>query len=183
LHKKRECPAEYIKKTIDILKARNGKVIVEIGTMRALLTHPIDSGYCKGCMDGHSTVWWAATGCSVYSVDISANSIALTAKSCETFKNVHAVVQDGIEFLKSFNQSIDLLFLDAWDVIDGTQYAEKHLEAYIAARPHLHDMSLILIDDTDIKKCGKGRLVIPEAKKDGYEIVFSGRQTLLAKNL
>lgn len=180
-HKRRECPTEYLKKAVDQFKSRNGKVIVEIGTMRAVLSHPIDSGHCKGCMDGHSTMWWAMTGAEVYSVDISKESIDLTCRTCENFKNVHAVVQDGIEFLKSFNQPIDLLFLDAWDVIDGTPYAEKHLEAYLAAKPHLHEASLILIDDTDIKECGKGRLVIPQAIKDGYKVIFSGRQTLLAK--
>jgi hypothetical protein len=180
-HKRRECPTEYIKKTIDLFKSNNGKIIVEIGTMRALLTHPIDSGHCKGCMDGHSTMWWATTGAEVYSVDISKESIDLTSKTCENFKNVHAIVRDGLEFLKSFEQPIDLLFLDAWDVVDGTPYAEKHLEAYFVAKPHLHENSLILIDDTDIKDCGKGRLVIPQAIKDGYTVVFSGRQTLLAK--
>ena len=132
-------------------------------------------------MNGHSTMWWATTGAEVYSVDISEQFIGLTLKICENFKNVHGVIQDGIAFLKSFEQPIDLLFLDAWDVIEGTPFAEKHLEAYLAARPQLHENSLILIDDTDVQDCGKGRLVIPQAIKDGYKVVFSGRQTLLAK--
>lgn len=180
--KRREYPAEYIKKAIEVFKSRNGRTIVEIGSMRSPLPHPIGSGHCKGgCMNGHSTMWWATTGANVYSVDISKESIELTSKICENFKNVHALLHDGIDFLKTFQQPIDLLFLDAWDVVDGTPYAEKHLEAYLAAKPHLHGNSLILIDDTDIKNCGKGRLVIPEAIKDGYKIVFSGRQTLLSK--
>ncbi len=117
----------------------------------------------------------------VYSVDISASNTKMTKEICKEFKNLTAVTEDGVKFLKSFNKSIDLLFLDAWDAVPGTRYAESHLEAYLAAKPKLHDKSLILIDDTDIDNGGKGRLVIPQAIKDGYKIIFSGRQTLLAK--
>jgi hypothetical protein len=177
----RESPEKYIKKAIKLFKYRKGTVIVEIGSMRCPISHPIGKGHCGGCMDGHSTLWWATTGARVYSIDISKQNIEVTRDACKNFKNVHAIVQDGITFLKSFKQSIDLLFLDAWDAIEETPYAENHLEAYSAAKPHLHAKSLILIDDTDIKDCGKGRLVIPQAIKDGYQIIFSGRQTLLAK--
>ncbi len=52
--------------------------------------------------------------------------------------------------------------------------------------------SIILIDDTDVERIneqvvfsngisGKGKLVIPQAIKDGYNVIFSGRQTLLSK--
>ncbi len=149
--------------------------------MRGRLSHPIETGYCNGCMDGHSTMWWAETGATVYSVDVSEKNIKLTCDMCKDFKNVHAIAQDGIAFLKSFTSSIDLLFLDAWDVNEKTPFAEKHLEAYLEAKPRLHAKSLILIDDTDLKDCGKGKLVIPQAIKDGFKVIFSGRQTLLAK--
>ncbi|HON83195.1 MAG TPA: hypothetical protein PLI22_03550 [Caldisericia bacterium] len=72
---------------------------------------------------------------------------------------------------------------------------ENHLEAYQIAKKNLHDKSLILIDDTDVIErngelfldnsgiSGKGILVIPQAVKDGYKIMFSGRQVLLMKEV
>jgi len=71
--------------------------------------------------------------------------------------------------------------------------AERHLDAYNAALPHLSDNHLILIDDTDVDyingECqfidgamaGKGRLLIPYLLNNGYKMEFGGRQTLLSK--
>lgn len=88
--------------------------------------------------------------------------------------------QDGITFLQQFRKPIDLLYLDAWDPrVSGFQ--EKHLMAYLEARPNLHPRSLILIDDTDLGPWSKGTLVIQHALQDGYHIVYEGRQTLLAQ--
>jgi len=180
-HKRRDEPKEYIKKTLDLFFYRNGKVIVEIGSMRNPLHHPIDSGHCNSCMEGHSTAWWALTGAEVYSIDIAPENTQITGEVCKGFKNVHAITYDGIAFLREFKDPIDLLFLDAWDVQKRSPYAEKHLEAYLTARPRLHANSLILIDDTDMKHGGKGKLVIPQAISDGYRVIFGGRQTLLAR--
>lgn len=176
----REEPKEYIKKTIEIFKERGGKSIVEIGSMVQPMTHPIDDGHCNHCLCGHSTLFWASTQAEVYTVDVDANRTQITRDACKDYPKVTALTQDGIEFLKNFDKPIDLLFLDAWDV-STPYYAERHLDAYTAAKHILHENSLILIDDTDIADKGKGRLVIPEALKDGYKIVFEGRQTLLAK--
>lgn len=178
---KRECPKEYIKKALAVFSAKKGKTIVEIGSMRDPVPHPVDNGFCKNCIQGHSTMWWALTGMDVYSVDINPENTNIVNTICKNFKHVHAITQDGIAFLKEFKQPIDLLFLDAWDADEGTPFAEKHLEAYMAAKPNLHSQSLILIDDTDLKDCGKGRLVIPQAIQDGYKVIFTGRQTLLAQ--
>lgn len=177
----REIPKPYIDKAIKLFKERRGKTIVEIGASRFYFKHDLDTQTCPYCMDGHSTMLWARTKAQVYSVDINDKTIELTKKLCKDFNNVQAYAQDGIEFLKNFNQPIDLLYLDAWDVTPGTNYAEKHLEAYDVSKDKLHDSSLILIDDTDIYDGGKGRLVIPKAVSDGFKVVFFGRQTLLAK--
>ena len=197
--RKRDYPYNFIKKTIEIFNKRNGKIIVEIGSARMNLNHPLDEYHHDCCCDGHSSAHWALTKKEFYSVDIDPNSINTTKNIVwEKFKckNAQIIQQDGLEFLKNFNKIIDLLFLDAWDV-EGTDYAEKHLEAYLIAKKNLNDSSLILIDDTDVywdfnKKelffsndglSGKGKLVIPEAQKDGYNIIFNGRQTLLAKGI
>jgi len=66
--------------------------------MRTPISHPLDEGICGGCMDGHSTLWWATTDAEVYSVDISEENVILSSKICKTFKNVHIIKQDGIDF-------------------------------------------------------------------------------------
>jgi hypothetical protein len=63
----------------------------------------------------------------------------------------------------------------------GTNYAEKHLEAYRAALPRLARTCVVLIDDTDILNGGKGRLVIPQMIRDGFELITWGRQALLVR--
>jgi SAM-dependent methyltransferase len=147
--------------------------------MRSPLSHPIDeSRPC--CGDGHSTYLFGDSGHRVFSVDISPETTAIASAACADLPNVTAVTRDGIEFLHEFPGKIDLLFLDAWDVVAGTPYAEKHAEAFDAARDKLADRHLVLIDDTDIGSGGKGRILIPRLEQIGYEKVFEGRQTLYA---
>lgn len=176
----REKPRSYIEQAIQLFKVLGGKVIVELGTM-GQLTHDIDKEECPYCMSGHSTILWARTLADVYTVDINSNAIDLTKNACKHFHNVYPVNDDGIDFLHNFDKKIDLLYLDAWDVIPGSDYAEKHLEAYLAAKDKLNLTSIILIDDTDIENGGKGRLIIPKAVEDGFKIVFTGRQTMLLR--
>ncbi|RKO86600.1 hypothetical protein BDK51DRAFT_36473 [Blyttiomyces helicus] len=60
-------------------------------------------------------------------------------------------VEDGLHFLENYDGlPIDFLFLDAWDVVRGQDYAEKHLEAYERAKPDLSEKCILSIDDTDI---------------------------------
>lgn len=187
---KRDYPASYIKRALEILQKRRGKVIVEIGSMRIPVNHPIEEDYHKCCCDGHSTMLFALTRNDVYSVDIDPNAVNNTdAMLKKNGLRAFLLCADGIEFLRNFGERIDLLFMDAWDV-DLSDSCEKHLEAYRAARPNLHADSLILIDDTDVEltdkgilfgdgRAGKGKLVIPAAEADGWTVAFDGRQTLL----
>lgn len=168
--------------------------ILEIGSMRLELNHDINdiSSWC--CNDGHSTRVFAESGLQVLSVDIDTSK---AAEACKAFSNVSFVNQDAIEFAKEFKKAtVGLLFLDAWDV-DGGNTAQKHLEFYRLIKDKLNDDILILIDDTDIwfdeeknelfyddtGLSGKGKLLIPVLLKSGYEIVFSGRQTMLKKKI
>jgi len=159
-----------IDRALEYFRIRNGRLIVEIGSIR-------QRGNLTG--DGYSTVAWAQHAKSIYSVDIDPAATALTIEETLEFRNVVAVTQDGIEFLASFCEPIDLLYLDAWDAfLPGSQ--ENHLKAYLAARKNLHPLSLILIDDTDLGQYSKGRLVVPRALEDGLSILFAEQnQTLL----
>ncbi len=75
------------------------------------------------------------------------------------------------------------MFLDGWDV-GTTDFAEKHLEAYMAAKDKLADIHLISIDDTDFDTDmgGKDRLLTPYLLENGYIKVLWGRQTVFVKN-
>lgn len=192
---KRERPYATIQQAIELFHARKGQTIVEIGSMRQPLTHDLDDLSFPCCNDGHSSMHWARVAKKFFSVDIDPRCTAITRQSLQNFGYTHAeaLTGDGLQFLKNFGGQIDLLYLDAWDV--GTSgCAEHHLEAYLLAKPWLHNTSVILIDDTDVDWDGsqfvlaegiggKGRLVVPEAQKDGFEIVAQGRQVLLAKKM
>ncbi len=160
---------EWFVRTLDLFAARGGRVIVEVGSLRI-------PGNYDG--DGYSTLAWAASGQSVYSVDIDQAATALTIEETKHLPNVVVVNGDGIAFLKCFGEPIDLLYLDAWDV-GAPEYKERHLEAFQAAR--LAHKALVLIDDCDVDGLGKGELVIPAAMAAGFSVVFQERQTLLAR--
>ena len=199
----REKPLRYIKDAIGILnesKASFKVDILEIGCMRGAMTHDIDNELCFGCCDGHSTYLWGRTGKNVVSVDVCSRNLAMAQRMCAGFNNIQFVLSDATDYGSYLRTHMDcaefrigLLFLDAWDV-ETPLSAEKHLEFYEILRP-LNNDCLILIDDTDLyydqeKKeyfadpeglSGKGRLLIPRLKEDGYEVLFTGRQTLLRK--
>jgi len=177
-------PIKYLKYTIDIFnKYTSAKVIVEVGSIRNKMNHLISDYNPVCCNDGHSTYFWNEyTNAEIYTIDINPNCKNIII-SDERLNKIKAFTDDAISFLKSFNEKIDLLFLDAWDVEPNSPYAEEHLKAYLIVKDKLSDNCLILIDDTDIGNGGKGRLLIPELIKDGFVCLISGRQSLFAKIL
>ena len=73
--------------------------------------------------------------------------------------------------------------LNAFDPVccnDG--HSTSFLAAYRAASPKLSPQCLVQIDDTDISNGGKGRLVIPQMIRDGFELVTWGRQAILVRD-
>lgn len=174
-------PQRYIESIISLFNAIGGNNIVEIGCMRNPLTHPLNDFNPHCCNDGHSTVYWCTTGANVTSVDIDKKAVKIARKACGKYKNCKILKVDGIKFLEKYKKPIDLLFLDAWDVIPNTQYAEYHVIAYLKAKPKLSKTNIIAIDDTDIGGGGKGRLLIPVLKADDYQILVQGRQTIALK--
>jgi len=174
-------PKKYLEATLELFKAIEGETIVEIGCMRSPLTHPLTEMHPLCCNDGHSTYFWCTSGAEVVSVDISRAAVKVARKSCKKFKNCKIIRGDGIKFLEKFKKKIDLLFLDAWEAVPDTDYAENHLLAYLKAKPKLNKTHIIAIDDTDIGDGGKGRLLIPVLKAEGYQILVQGRQTIALK--
>lgn len=197
----RDFPAPWIRKTIEMLKHLQGSVVVEIGSTRRELTQSCLNYYKNAdtmtsaeappcCQDGHSTHFWAVEGFETYTVDIDEHCAHQLRNQYEHHiktpipENLHIhIPQDGIEFLQNFHTNIDLLFLDGWD--KGTHlYAEKHLEAYLAAKDKLAPTHLISIDDTDFitESGGKDKLLTPYLLDNGYIQLLSGRQSVFIKN-
>lgn len=195
----RSKPGPYIKLTIKIAKMLGLKNFVEIGSTRFAVSNKCIEYYNKEnepfksppcCTDGHCGFFFGEEGFNVNTVDIDIN--------CETqirwsYSNVGKefpnnvkinIPKDGIEFLKKFDEKIDILYLDGWDI--GTpNYALRHLEAYLAAEDKLSDVHLILIDDTDFStpNGGKDYLLSPHLIEKGYVPLFNGRQTLFINTI
>lgn len=187
-------PAQYIKSTVEIARLLNMKTVVEIGSTRIAFSEkcleyyeekldPFVSPAC--CADGHGGIIFTLEGFEVYSVDIDENCRIQNYWSFDNINkpfpsNLHLnIPKDGIEFLKNFQNKIDILFLDGWD-LNTKDYKEKHLEAFKVAEDKLSDLHLILIDDTDFKTIsgGKDALLSPYLIQKGYRKLFDGRQTL-----
>lgn len=181
----RDKPYRFICKMQQMLTVFDSKVIVEIGSSRTPLTHELSTIDPRCCNDSHSTFFWCETKCKVYTVDINPMCESILQKAYKDKKliingKLKICNEDGLTFLKDYNgDAIDFLFLDAWDVIEGTDYAEKHLEAYNNAEEHLNkERCFLSIDDTDIANGGKGRLLIPKLINDGWIILYRGRHTV-----
>jgi hypothetical protein len=176
------------------------EAIVELGCMRLPLEHPLAEERHDCCQEGHSTALLAASGIVAHSVDVAPEHCRITAACIDAqFPGHHVAIHcgDGIDFLKDFrahsDRRIGLLYLDAWDA-DLPESASKHLEAFLAAEPHLTaSKALVLVDDTDVRwdsvcgcylSCGlggKGDRLIPHLAQQGYRVLFAGRQSLLSK--
>jgi len=132
-------------------------------------------------------VWCSKTKAEkIIALDLDEKQIEDVKNATKQFPNVEALVMDGIEYVKNFQYKIDLLYLDFWTPdpegsIPGTGRANAHLAAYNAAKDKLNQHSLILIDDTDHVAPYKHTAIIPAARKDGFTVVHTGRQTLLKR--
>jgi hypothetical protein len=194
----REKPYTYLKRALDLFKKINGKIIVELGSMRVPLTHDINDYTADCCMDGHSSIILALECPEFYTVDLNKDTADLVTTIFKEFgisEHAHAIHGDGIDFLTRFDKKIDMLFLDAWD-IDHPDSADNHLKAFKACEDKLSPGHIILIDDTDVfvdasgnayasdgSNGGKGAILVPYLLSNGYKLLFTGRQTCLSKNI
>jgi hypothetical protein len=174
-------PLPYLKVATQLAREFGFKTIVEVGSMRSALKHGLDEINPACCNEGHSTLFFAETGAEVFTVDVNPRCADILVPATRQYRNLNVYTADGIWFLKRFEKTIDLLYLDAWDVLPSLPFAEKHLEAYKVALPSLAKTCLVLIDDTDLLNGGKGRLTIPQMIRDGFELVTWGRQAMLTR--
>jgi hypothetical protein len=155
---------------------------VETGTTRKnKISHP--SKFDRGG-DGCSTVFFGEYvqryGGHVWTCDIDANNIEnckIATQHCS--KNITYVIDDSLNFLTNFKQSIDFLYLDSLDGnIAGC--ADHQLQELKLAERNLHDFSVILLDDLG----SKTSLSIPYLKQNGWiQIVMENNFEPLAQGV
>jgi hypothetical protein len=163
---------------LQLMKERDAKVIVETGTARG--------GDQNFIGDGGATIifgdWATRNDARVYSVDIDSNSIEAAKNAAKKYEeNLTLVCSDSVDFLGSFSQPIDFLYLDCYDFDANEPLPSQlhHLNEIIAAYPCLHPGSIVLIDDCDLPHGGKGKAVIDFLIEQGWKVVFDGYQTML----
>jgi len=173
----RGLPTPSLKKAAEIFNQIKGETIIEVG-----------SGL-HGELSGNSILIWAneTSAKRIIAVDTEQERIDEVIDGTSQYANVEAVLGDGIRYLQELQSPIDLLYLDFWadDVqvgIPGTGRAEAYRKAYSAARDKLNRRSLILIDDTDQLDPWKQTYIVYQARKDGFGVLYVGRQTLLMRN-
>ncbi|MFO0899239.1 MAG: hypothetical protein U0836_17585 [Pirellulales bacterium] len=170
---RRDTPLRWLHAALWLLLDRGGCRVVELGSMRYPIDHP------QSLLDGRSTLVLGLSGADVVSVDHAHEASHVARAATHGLLNVQLFTQDAHAFLDGRDTQIDLLYLDAWD-LGTSEYQRHHLVAYQKARRLLHAGSLLLIDDTDLDEGGKGALVVPQALRDGFRVLLTGRQTLLA---
>ncbi len=162
----------------ELLEQRGAKTLVETGTARNGVKN------CRG--DGCSTIlfadWAKHHNAALFSVDISPEAIKHSRKAVKPVnRHVHFAIQDSISFLRDFDRRIDFLYLDSYDFdADNPSLSQlHHLYEIQAAYPHLHEQSVIMIDDCALPNGGKGKLAIEFLKAHGWEILKEDYQTIL----
>lgn len=165
---------------LNLIHQRHAKVLVETGTAR--------NGDQNFEGDGGSTIifgnWVAQNQSVLFSVDISPDALKNAESATQPFlQYIHFVCSDSIAFLNNFDLPIDFLYLDSfdYDFMDPTPSQEHHLREIIAAYPHLHQESVVMIDDCDLPGGGKGKQVIELLLSRGWKILFKGYQTILVQ--
>lgn len=170
---------------LKLLEERGARVLVETGTAR--------HGLEKSRSDGASTIvfgaWARRHGAKLHSVDLSPD--AIEASRAAVLENdladaVRLYASDSIEFLRSFGEPVDFLYLDSYDYSKTDPEVQRrsqthHLEEFRAIEDRLHDRSVVLIDDCRLAGGGKGKLVVDYMRSKGWIVVKSAYQVLLAK--
>jgi hypothetical protein len=173
---RRSPPTWSLSAAARLFDALKGETIIEVG-----------SGV-HGEMSGDSVLVWARKTAArrVIALDLDAGNIAAVRNATAEHANVEAMVADGIEYVRTFDGRIDLLYLDFWvddaqGALPGSARSEAYGRVYEHARDKLAPTALLLLDDTDHVHPWKHTEIVPKARADGFRVLWEGRQTLLVR--
>lgn len=186
LHKTRSCDAslsEYVDRDrgFQCMFKRLNKPrphIVEVGTIRA-------EEDWRGA--GFSTYLFAFfthyAGGRLTTVDTNPKSIEFANFWCSPFNSVKYHCCTGEKYLELPDIPIDLLYLDGHDTYEEG-FAETGLRESQKGIHRMSSSGIIAMDDTvysDGKWRGKGELAVPWLLENGWRVIYSGYQTVLAR--
>lgn len=170
-------------KTLSLLSERDAKTIVETGTSRKGLTNT------RG--DGAGTFvfgkWAKENNAKLFSVDINSDAVKeckVEVKNQELQDTITVVLDDSINYLDTFKERVDFLYLDSYDYcrVDTTiqkKSQEHHLKEFKMIEEQLHKDSIVLIDDCGLPGGGKGKTVVPYMEDKGWKVLIDAYQILL----
>lgn len=122
----------------------------------------------------------------------------------ETFKKIHNILKesfgnnenikchndDSVQFIKSFNKNLNVVYLDSYDLIPGhfDRSAEHGLQEFQNVLKNLENLSYILIDDTPktieiIMKVGDPELVSKSIEHKAIHGSLPGKGELVLKHI
>ncbi len=166
---------------LDKLLNHGGNMLVETGTLRKE----------NNLHDGLSTLvfgsFCARYNRNLHTVDASAEAMRISRKATHAYKDfISYHVTDSVSFLKSFNQKIDLLYLDSMDCPSQESETSPQLLAsqshqlneIKAAFDKLPDEAVVLLDDNDFPNGGKTRFAKLFLKETGFREMMSWKQSL-----
>ena len=160
---------------------RGLKNIVETGTARGKVKFFFFKKY--NWKDGMSTIMFAEYAKYIngmlHTCDISPKNIENAKNFTKEFsKNITYFIDDSVNFLKNFNNKIDLLYLDSLDGHNPEAASLHQLNEIKASIDKLNSNSIILLDD----KGSKTNLSINFLKTNNFKIIFeTNYQVLFSK--
>ena len=164
----------------DLLYQMPNHSIVETGCIR--LKDDWGAGYSTMLFGEFCDLY----GGKIISVDLFPRHIEIAKNITNTYNNfIDYVESDSVEFLKNYNEPIDLLYLDSLDVPigtgeDRTLCQEHNLKEFISSEPNLHRYSIVLVDDY-FGGNGKGRLTEKYMLEKGWRLIVSNQQQLFIR--
>jgi len=121
----------------------------------------------------------------LHSVDIDPAHCEFARQRTSIFKDTVQVHQGrGNDWLAANRQPIDVLYLDSTDRHIPSHAVDCRTEL-LAAMPRLHERSLVMIDDTILRRrrpVGKGSLAVPWLLDRGWRVLYGGYQVLLCRD-
>tara|TARA_Y100000768_G_scaffold369284_1_gene334028 strand:- start:2597 stop:3163 length:567 start_codon:yes stop_codon:yes gene_type:complete len=166
------------KETLKICLNRNFKNIVETGTSRGKIKFFFFRKY--NWKDGMSTIMFAEyakfMNGKLHTCDISKKNITNAKKFTSNFRNyVNYYIDDSVNFLINFKETIDLLYLDSFDGHNKDRASKHQLEEAKASIDKLCPKALILLDD----KGAKTNLSIDFYKNNGFKTILETENQIL----
>ncbi|MBS0203966.1 MAG: class I SAM-dependent methyltransferase [Planctomycetes bacterium] len=171
-------------RSLDALLQETGRrfaapTIVETGTIRA--EEDFDGA---GFFTYLAGTFVARHGGKLHSVDLSPTNVDF-ARTWTAVFGERVVIHQGnsVQFLRSFTDPIDVLYLDSLDTTEAhhAAHCQQELES---ASAKLHAQSLICIDDTPWQAgafIGKGASAVPWLLNHGWRVLYAGYQVVLER--